>query len=242
MNPSQLVRDSEKVLACLKELPDGRLVTTRDLKVYIPSRYAEHGLAEIGIETNILGIFALVLDDKYYANLVVDAFVRTEPTSTVRVMVEDTEYFEFFYEAGSTVISSLDLVQMDVITYRIYNEFIAGGHVPWYMSYVEDMAGLFDTAKEHANANVGQRREVIELLISMIARDDKNRMMYYRQAIKALADLTKNPPVWIPLKSVTYSATNTTNKLLGNHFDEGITSALVSPTTRVEPIENTLRR
>lgn len=240
MNPKLLLRDAAKIHACLKELPDKRLVTTKDLKIYIPSRWTDHGLAETGIETHVCGIFALVLDDKYYATMMVNAMVRIDPTSTIRVMVEEEEYLEFSFEAGSTVISTLMLVQMDVLTYRIYHELIAGGRIPWYLSYL-DLGGLFDTAEEHAGARIGKNREVTELLISMIARSEEDRHRYYRQTVNSMAEVFSKPPVCIPLRSVTYSATNTTNKVLGNFFDEGVNSALISPTERVEPIEDILR-
>lgn len=241
MDITKLTRDAAKVHAYLRELPDGRLVTTKGVKIQIPSRFAEHSLAEIGAETHILGICAFLVDDKYYGTMMVDAMLRIEPTSTIRTMVNEDEYFEFYFEPGSTVISSLDLIRTDTIVYRIYHEFIASGRAPWYTSYL-DLGGLFETAREHAGANIGQDPEKTELLISMIARSEEDRHKYYRQVIKSMVELLKNPPVIIPLRSVTYSATNTTNKLLGNHFDEGITSALVSPSERVEPIEDILRR
>ena len=66
--------------------------------------------------------------------------------------------------------------------------------------------------------------------------------MYYRSVINNRSDLKKNPPVFIPLRSVVYGATNTTNKLAGSYFNEGVISALVSPSTRIEPIEELLRK
>ena len=50
-----------------------------------------------------------------------------------------------------------------------------------------------------------------------------------------------NPPVFIPISSIEFGATNTLNKLGGNYFDKGVASALVTPTESVELIEIIIR-
>ncbi|MNU19611.1 hypothetical protein D3C71_78420 [compost metagenome] len=242
MNPRQRwKRDGQAVQACLKEMPDGRLVTTKGCKIYIPTRYAGRGLASIGIETHIVGIYAIVVEDQYYAVCNVNAMQRIAPSSSVKVVFDDEEYYEFTFDPGSTVISSLQLVKTDTLVFKIYDEIISKGRVPWYLGYA-DLGRIFDTAKYHAGANIGQNHEVTELLISMIARDRTDRRIYYRQSVKSLKDAQANPPVFIPLRSTAYGATNTTSKLAGSYFKDGLTSALVSPADRVEPIEEILRR
>lgn len=241
MNPKTLVRDPAKVHACLAELDDGRLVCKKKVKIYIPTRFAGRGLAFIGIETQIVGIYAIVVDDKYYGVSMVNALMRIEPTSMVKVMVEEEEYYEFTFDAGSTVLASTMLVKTDTLVYKIYDEIIAKGRVPWYLGYTE-LGKLFDTARYHAGANIGENHEVTELLVSMISRNPENRHQYYRQVVTSMEDLAAKPPAFIPLRSVTYAATNTTNKLAGSYFSEGLVSALVSPADRVERIEDLLRR
>lgn len=240
MNPKELVRDAERIHGCLKELEDSRLVTTTGCTIYIPSRFAERDLAEIGIETHICGVYAIVVEDKYYGVSLVNAMMRIEPSSTLKIDIDGTEYFKFDFEPGSTVVSSTKLVKTDTLVYKIYDEIFSKGRVPWYVSYV-DMGRLFDTAKKHAGANIGTNQEVTELLASMVARDPKDRHVYYRRIFKKAEDLVLNPPAFIPLRSVAYAATNTTNRLAGSYFDEGLTSALVNPTDRVERIESLLR-
>lgn len=240
MDPSILIRDPEKVQSYLRELEDGRLVTTKGCKIYIPCRFEERDLASIGIETHIVGIYAMTVDDQYYAVSLVNARIRIEPTSTVRVTIHGDEYYEFMFEPGATVTPSLDLVKTDTLVYKIYNEIFAKGRVPWYLGYSE-LAKIFDSAKEHADANIGVNQEVTELLVSIIARDPDNRHKYYRQRVKTPEDL-KTPPAFIALRSVTYAATNTLNKLAGSYARDGLVSALVNPTERVERIEELLRK
>lgn len=241
MNINDLIRDPEKVHANLRELPDKRLITLKGCRIYAPVRFSERGLISIGEETYIVGIYAIVVDNKYYGISLVNAMLRIEPSVRNTVTIDGDDYYEFVFDPGSTVVPSVDLVKTDVLTYRIYNEIISKGNVPWYLDYPA-LAKLFDTAKYHAGANIGTEHEVTELLISMISRDPANRVRYYRQAVSDLAELKKVKPAFIPLKSVTYSATNTTNKLAGSHFSEGVVSALVSPSTRTEHVEDLLRR
>jgi hypothetical protein len=165
--------------------------------------------------------------------------VKITPTSTIKVKFNEEEYYKFDFDAGSTVIPSLQLVQTDVLVYKIYDEIMAKGNVPWYLDY-NDLGRLFDTAKYHAGANIGSNHEVTELIVSIIARNPKNRHEYYRRTVKSKEDVKKNPPAFVPLRSVVYSATNTTNKLAGSYFEAGLVSALNSPSTRTERIESIL--
>ena len=241
MNINELIRDPQKVHASLRELPDKRLITLTGCRIYTPVRFSERGLVSIGEEIHIVGIYAIVVEDKYYGVSMVNAMLRITPYTRNTVTINGDDYYEFLFEPGSTVVASVDLVKTDVLTYRIYDELISKGNVPWYLGYSE-LAKLFDTAKYHAGANIGTEHEVTELLVSMISRDPSDRTKYYRQAIQTAEDLKTISPAFIPLKSVTYSATNTTNKLAGSHFSEGVVSALVSPSERTERIESLLRR
>ena len=241
MDFKKLQRNAEKIHSVLEELPDGRLVTKKAIKIYIPSRFIERGLAEISIKTHIVGIYAIVLDDTYYAVSLVNAMVQIEPSSTTKVMFDEEQYYEFSFDPGSTVLSSTNLVKTDTLVYRIYAEIISKGNVPWYLGYL-DLAKIFDTAKYHAGANIGKNHEVTELVVSIIARDKENRHINYRQVVKDFNEIKTKPPVYISLKNLTYAATNTTNRIAGSYFGDGLISALVNPTDRLEKIENILRR
>lgn len=241
MDSKRLIHNPGKVHVCLKELEDGRLVAIKPLKMYIPTRFAERNLASIGIETHIVGLAAIVNEENCYGVLLVNAMLRIEPTSTLKVMFGDDEYYEFAFEAGSTVVASTQLVKTDTLVFRIYDEIIAKGRAPWYLGYAE-LGHLFDTAKYHAGANIGTNREVTELIVSMIARDPEDRTKYYRETVRSMEDLKKRPPAIIPLRSVQYSATNTVNKLAGSYWNDALTSALVSPAERTERIEELLRK
>ncbi len=238
MDISKLVRNPAAVSETLHELDDNSLVTAKGCRIYIPARFAERGLAFLGAETYVIGIFAIVVEN-VYSIMMVNAMIRIDPSEINTVGIGDDEYLEFVFYPGSQVITNLGLVKTDTLTYKIYDEIIAKARVPWYLSYF-DLAHIFDTAREHAGANIGANREVTELLVSVSARNDVNRVQYYRQVISDDEYLQRSPPMYAPLKDVSLSATNAINKLGGGYFRVGTVSAIVNPSERVERIEEIL--
>lgn len=238
MDTTKLIRNPKSVLATLHEMEDDSLVTSSGCKIYVPSRFAERGLAFLGAETYIIGICAIVVGNQY-GIMMVNAMLRLDPSETNRVTINEDEYLEFVFHPGSTVIPNLNLAKTDTLTYSIYDEIIAKARVPWYLNYF-DLAKIFDTAREHAGANVGTNKEVTELLISISARDPRNRTRYYRQVIESNNDIIKNPPYYASLKDVTLSATNAVHKLGGGYFRNGTVSAINSPSERTERLEEIL--
>lgn len=238
MDISKLVRNPAAVSETLHELDDNSLVTAKGCRIYIPARFAERGLAFLGAETYVIGIFAIVVEN-VYSIMMVNAMIRIDPSEINTVGIGDDEYLEFVFYPGSQVIPNLDLAKTDTLTYKIYDEIIAKARVPWYLSYY-DLAHIFDTAREHAGANIGANREVTELLVSVSARNDVNRVQYYRQVLSEDSYLQRSPPVYAPLKDVSLSATNAINKLGGGYFRVGTVSAIVNPSERVERIEEIL--
>ena len=240
MDISVLQRDAKKALSAVRE--DGNsLVALRRCKILVPEAFFGAQLGVLGEEIRIAGIYALIVDDKYYGVSSADALMQIEPTSTNVVDIDGLKYMEFTFEPGDRVIVNLNLVKTATLVYRVYDMMIAKGKIPWYVSY-DDLALIFTTAKIHAGADLGVDNVILEMIVSSIARDPKDRMKYYRHAGMTAADVTNNPPDFIALRSVAFSATNTTAKLLGSYLQEGVSSALVSPSERTESIENLLRK
>lgn len=240
MEVNKLIRDPERVHSFLKEMDDGSLVTTKGCKIIIPARFEERGLAEVGLNTYIVGIYAMIVENSHYAVSLVNTMIRITPTSTIKIKIRGIEHYEFTFDPGSIVMPRTTVVKSDILVYKIYDEIISKGRVPWYLGY-EELGHIFDTALSHGGANIGTNSEVTELIISIIARDKTDRTKYYRSTLNSLEDIKTKPPVFISLKSVQYAATNTTNKLAGSYFDAGVISSLVSPSDRTERIESLLR-
>lgn len=232
MDVRKLIRDKEKVLSTLKESKD-QLFTTVGCKVYFPKRFEEKEIASVGSEVSSLGMVGIVVGN-HYATLKVIAMVTFSPDETKLVDIEGHAYYELSFDPGSVVIPNMNVVKKDVLSYDVYDMFLSKGRIPWYMDY-DDLTRLFDTAKEYSGADLGERPEAMAVCVSLIARDPKDRRVYYRQT-----DM-KAPPAYVPMKSVEYGATNTLNKLGGNYFQIGVVSSLIDPAEKVEKIEAILR-
>ncbi len=235
MDYSKLKRDKDKILSVLHETKNGTIVCSKEVKIYVPVRYKEVNLASTGSDNHILGIYAITLEDTYYGVSNINAMITIDPTTTNKIKIDEDEYFEFIFKAGSTVIKNTNLVKTPRITYLIFDEFFSKGYIPWYLGY-EELGKIFDTAKEHAGANLGANQEVTQLITSLIARDKTDRTKYYRSTITKLSDLISKPPTFVPLKSVDY-VSGTVNKIGGSYMATGITSALINTATRKERIE-----
>lgn len=242
MNIKQLVRDPEYVFSCILENADS-YIAKKGIKLHIPVSLEEASLLSIGVETYILGIFALIVDDKYYAVHNAPTMFRVEPTTVNKIEIDSVEYYEFYFEPGSLIIASRDVEVKDTTTYYIYNEMIGKARIPWYMDYEKDMPHLFDNAPVYAGVTIGASPSVMPMIISTLARNPKDLTQYYRHYLAELPPGTKpEPPVYVPFSSVIYGATNTIAKLGGNYFELGVISALNNPSVRRERVESILRQ
>lgn len=241
MESSKWIRDAAKVKGVLKEQADGSMTTTRPCAIYIPKRFSEKGLAEIGIGTDIIGIFALVVDDEYYSVSNANAMMQISPDVISTVKFGDEPYLEFKFEAGSVVFRSLNLIVTDTLVYTIFDEIFAKGRSPWYLEY-EDLARLFESSDHHAGLRLSQNHTALEMMAASIVRDSKDLSKYYRHVVRSYEDLKTNPPTVIPQRSIVLGATNTTTYLVGSYWEEGLSGALTNPSTELEPIEDLLTR
>lgn len=240
MDPSVWKRDASKVKAALVRQPDGSVLATRPIKIYVPERYTEKGLAEVESETFIVGIYAMVVDDKFYAVSKINAMMRIKPTTISTVKFDGTSYLEFNFEAGSVVIATTSLIKSDTLVYNIFNYFISNGAVPWFLSY-EDMATLFESAEHHAGVRLTKSHSILEMFAAAIARDQEQRTKYYRHTLDDTSEKPIEPVAYIALRNISLGATNTTARLQGSFWSDGLTSALANPSNKLERVEQLLR-
>ncbi len=240
MDIKSLVRNKKVVHDSLDKV-GSQLLTKTGCKIYIPVRYAERQLAVISSEISIVGIFAIVVDDKYYGVSKAIAMMRIEPTASSTITVGEEDYYEFYFEPGSVVIADTQVVKEDTLCYFVYDYLIAKGNVPFFLNYV-DLATIFENSVYYTGLSVGANHAIMDVIVASISRQEEDRTKYYRQWITKPEQLVTNPPAFIPFKSVIYGATNTTARLMGSYFEEGLTSALVNPSERLESVEELLRR
>lgn len=240
MDVSKLKRDPAAILAAVVQTPDGRLIAKKAMTIYIPRRFENAKLATIGEVINILTIMAIVLQDGTYGVTKVISSMHITPTSTTIVDVDGSDYYGFFFEAGATITETIELLKGDKLPYRLFDEILAKGNIPWYLNG-EDLAKLFVTSKEAAGLQLSGSNSPFEVIAAAMCRGATNIKKYHRELVKVPGDEIKNPSQFISLGNVMYGTTNTVSKLMGSHFDDALTSALVNPAERVEGIEVLLR-
>lgn len=230
-NP-QLIKDS---LVIRKEM----LVTKTGCKIYIPKRFLEKKLGSIGSKTEVVGVFGIVVGDSYAMNNV-PAMMTLEPDTTVSVTIVDEEYMEFGFEPNSVICPNINLVQRNSVLYNLWDELISKARVPWYINY-RNLSRIYENAKKYGGDGLGANIQVMEMIIAVIARNPEKLNEQFRLAVENMLDLETKEPTLIKMTNVSLGATNTTAKLIGGYFDEGINSALLEPSKKKEPIEELLR-
>lgn len=236
---ASFVRDAGRVNQHLHLMEDGTTVTDVPCKIHVPQRFQNKDLAILGSEVFIIGFYAIIMEDQYYGVDNTIAMMQIRPSSTKKVTIQGTDYIEFSFEAGDVVFVNRHLVVSGALTYYLYDELVAKGNIPWYMSYY-DMAKMFETAEEHAGVKLGTRA-IIELIISTTARDKDDLTRLYRHILNRHEDVITNPPKVIPFRSVVWNTSDTTSRLNGAYFSDAINTAVVNPSESVELIEEILR-
>lgn len=233
-----VVRDGAAVSKSIAEVEE-QWITKTGCFIYIPKRFEEAGMAEIGEYSRIACIYMMVVGGNYsIVNRCTMMHITPDTVSVVNI--NGDEYYEFGFNKGAVVTPNVNLVKNDTFTYNIYNELIAKGRVPLYLRY-EDLSKVLLTAPYHAGLTFAPTNAVMEMVTAAITRDPKNYTRYYRAVSKGSADQVANPPAFIGLRNIQYGATNTTSKLMGSYLEIGVRSALVSPSTENEGVEDILR-
>ena len=126
-----LTRDSKTVLAKLKETETGQLVALDACYIQVPSRFLERGLADIGSDTYVYGIHALICGNQYTV-CNVTAMLNIKPAKILTTKIKGKEYHEFHFDAGQIMIRDLNVVRRDQLIFNVLDELIIKGNVPWY--------------------------------------------------------------------------------------------------------------
>lgn len=234
-----LERDPAYIQSLYHESGDA-IIAKADLHIHAPTRYFERNLGALGEEKSLLAIYPIISGNKFATQLAM-SILPISPTVFRKIIVNGSEYYDFFFPKGSVVHPNINILKRDTLVYQAFDEIMGKGNTGWYLDY-ETMTHFFDSAKEYASANIGETHEITELLVSLIARNPLDRRSYFRQLIKSFDDMKKHKAVFIGLKNAIYAGTNTLDRLAGSYMETGIMSALSNPSDRVERIEGLLRQ
>lgn len=242
MDISKLTRDPKKVRAIFVEMEDDSIVTREGCKIYIPNRYINKGLAGIGDTVWSVGVFVIVTDSGSYSISSATSFLTLDPSDIRQVKLPDENmYYELYFPAGSVVFKSKWLSKTDKPIDPLFEEFVINGNIPYGFT-VFDYAKLFRFANMYSGFSMGANNQIFESLVAITARDPKDLNKQWRYCNTKQTDAYTNPPVIVGLRNAARISTNTTAKLLGSYFGDARVSALINPPSRLEGVEEILRR
>ncbi|AHI60318.1 hypothetical protein RAY_168 [Erwinia phage vB_EamM_RAY] len=241
MDLSKLTRNKDKVRANLVKLDDNSVVAKGGCKIYIPGRYVNKGLAGIGDTIWTVGIFTIVTDSGFYCTALGPATITLDPTDIRQVKVDGNPYYEFSFEPGATVIQSTIVGKNDRLIGPLFNEFLINGNVPYGFNLL-DLIKLFKLSQKYCGFTMGTNNQIFEAIVNIVARDSKDLNKLYRYTVNSLDEIYTNPPTIIGLRNAAKTSTNTVAKLVGSYFADGLVSALINPSDRVEGVEEILRK
>lgn len=240
MKKSDYIRSKERVDACLK-LSGEALIATEPVRIQVPERFADRGLALIEDVTTLLGFMAIITQDNFYAACTQTNMIRTEPDRIGKVIVDDVRYIELHYDKGSKVIANINLVMNDNLPHPIYTENWGKGKLPWYYDQ-EDLALMFANTGRDNGVTIGADPAVLEFGAGRLLRNPDNPVQFYREQPGSKALYKTKEPVIVPLKNVSFGANNLSTKTGGSFYSPGLTSALAHPAERNERVEWFLRQ
>lgn len=235
-----LKRNRERVLNAIYKTPNGEYIAKEELQIILPVRFEESNLMEIEKDTYTLGIFAIVVGDSYATN-VTPARMRMANGFAVKEKYLEDEYYVFTFEKGATIFYTNQLLKEETLGYYIYNYFVALGRMPWYMKST-DIIKLFDNCGYFTGKTYGVNHVIMEMIMSTIMRNPLNNKDYWRHTLKSQQDVKEKEVEVIALRNVPLGARNTTAKLMGAYFTEGLNSALIYPSDTTEVVEELLRQ
>lgn len=214
-------------------IKDGKVFTKEKTIIEFPKWYANKELLDIQDVTYLYGVFAIIIGDSYSVS-VVPTLINTSPIIIGEVDRDGETYIQLIYGKDDCIINNVNVVKKDLLSYNFFENYFIYAKGPWFMGY-EDLIKVMDNLQPYSASNLGDNFVAAELVTSFIARTKKDKSVFLRQ------DPTATPE-FVDLTNVYFSALSTLNKVAGNYFTEGLTSALVQKEKEPTQLENLVRR
>ena len=214
-------------------IKDGKIYTKEKTIIEFPKWYENKELLDIQDVTYLYGVFAIIIGDKYSVS-VIPTLINTTPIIIREVERENGTYIQFVYGKDDVLIDNTTIAKKDLLSYNIFENLFIYAKTPWFIEY-EDLIKILDNIYPYSNSNLGNNFVATELVTSFIARTKKDKSVFLRPDPNAQAD-------YVDLTNVYFSALSTLNKVAGNYFTEGLTSALVQKEVTPTRLENLVRQ
>lgn len=234
LDASQLKRDPVAVKKQLSQAKDNSVIIKTQGQVLLPQPWLEKDLITMGEKTSFVGIFALVIGNVYAVSTIL-TLIESDPSVVSTETINGSDFYVLNYNPGDRLIMDANCVRRDGLPYKIFDSVLDRGKVPWFLTG-EDLAQIYESSAPFASVGYPVDHSVFEIIMASLSRLRSDRSKFYRNGGNF-----DEPPVFIPFRSVQYGASNTTAKLIGAYWTEGLTSALVYPSERKEVIEDLLR-
>lgn len=239
MDISKTIRDPQKVHATLIE-KDGQLITKTGCTIYLPERYISKGLAVVGSEISILGIFAIFIDNVTYAVSTATSMVTIGDIHiSDAVVVDEMSYISYKFPAGAVVLKSVELVKDKKITNSIMDCFIDYGYTPWFFNYI-DLAELFIDSSYWNNMNMGDPI-VQDIIVANISRDPKDIKVLFRTVIDSVKQIHTRPN-FIPQRNITLNTSSNLARVNGSELARATKALLLSEPAHPQELEDILMK
>ena len=237
----KLTRNPKAVAANFQTNSGGQVVCKNNCYIQAPKAFFDGKLGVLGSDVSLYGCFATILETGEYALTSVTAMFSIAPTAINIKTIEGVEYYEFFFAKDSVLFKSKELLQQAKIIYDPFRTFYLMGRVPWYVSY-DDFGRLLDTAANNAGFASLENPALVEFLAAMCARrKDSVDNEFLRVSITDYKDGEPGNVEFVPMGSVIVGVRSSLNKISGAYAQDGIISAIVSPSDTVGSVERIVR-
>lgn len=216
--------DPESVFKSLKVVGNS-VLCSQDTVIQLPKRFEDKRLIVFGDFLEIIGSFAIVLENNTFAFWNILTMYRTKPNRISIVKHGKEEYYNLFYSKGDKIIDSLETMVNGDVVYELLNLYYFQGKVPWYIKY-DMLDEVFTTAGEYAGVHIDKNLEILELLASKVAKDYSKQEDTLRHHLGKQSDMTNKEARYAGLANVFHGPSSVFNKLTGNYGSDATLSAL----------------
>ena len=205
------------------------------MEIFIPTRYETYNLLSVDEQVKVLGIFDITINDTIETGFLLPAPIIMEPSSTESITGEDNmTYMKATLFKNDVFMTNTNVVKNPQLAYVIFKEFVFLGNRPKFIKH-DDLATLFLRVEQVNGIDFKVNHVVFELMFGHLFREEGRVNKFYRHT-----DMKKDP-VFLPLRAVSHAATNTSSKLVGSYFSDGINSSLVNYAEENSDLEDLLR-
>lgn len=233
IDTSTIIKDVEFIKSITYTKGDA-LYSKEPIYVIYPSRFEQLDMVEIKRDVTVLsivGIFDKTLTK--YSSLILPIKVTYSPMDIEKTIVDDAEYTVLSFDKG-VIVDNLNLVIEAKLIYTFLDEPFVKGNVPFYITE-DNLSTAFMHNKKLIKNDVGYNKAIIDMLVSMVARQESDPTKYYKE----------NPigkPYWISIQNPYLSYSSTGSKIIGSYMKDGTLGAMVDKNRKETNFERTIRQ